>query len=155
MVTFQLNQNPSNPSNKPESAWTTVAGVHVGQTRADHRVAWHLVALASKSLQGRVVTVRELKRKKVFLGRCDVARGQAGLIFVNLYIDKCQVLVSRQFVDGLCCLFSTGCLLCVIFSDIDEIDLFRYLKIFGLDFKLVFVGVIFLHRFIFKVGWQM
>ena len=53
-------------SNKPESAWTTVAGVHVGQTRADHRVAWHLVALASKSLQGRVVTVRELKRKKVF-----------------------------------------------------------------------------------------
>ena len=66
MFTFQLNQNPSNPSNKPESAWTTVAGVHVGQTRADHRVAGHLVALASKSLQGRVVTVRELKRKKVF-----------------------------------------------------------------------------------------
>ena len=66
MVTFQLNQNPSNPSIKPESAWTTVAGVHVGQPGADHRVAWHLVALASKSLQGRVVTVRELKRKKVF-----------------------------------------------------------------------------------------
>ena len=60
-------QNPSK-SNKPESAWTTVAGVHVGQPRADHRVAWHLVALASKSLQGRVVTVRELKRKKVFQG---------------------------------------------------------------------------------------
>ena len=53
-------------SNKPESAWTTVAGVHVGQPGADHRVAGHLVALASKSLQGRVVTVRELKRKKVF-----------------------------------------------------------------------------------------
>ena len=65
MFTFQLNQNPSK-SNKPESAWTTVAGVHVGQPGADHRVAWHLVALASKSLQGRVVTVRELKRKKVF-----------------------------------------------------------------------------------------
>ena len=65
MVIFQLNQNKSK-SIKPESAWTTVAGVHVGQPRADHRVAWHLVALASKSLQGRVVTVRELKRKKVF-----------------------------------------------------------------------------------------
>ena len=59
-------------------------------------------------------------------------------IFTNIR-SLCQDNLWRDYVA----FFSTGCLLCVIFSDIDEIDLFRYLKIFGLDFKLVFVGVIF------------
>ena len=51
----------------PESAWGAVAPVHVGQAGADHGVGRHLTSLTSQSLQGRVVTVGELKKEeKVF-----------------------------------------------------------------------------------------
>ena len=67
----------SHKKSLPESAWGAVSSVHVGKARADHRMAGHLTSLAAQSLQGRVVTVGELKKeKKVF--RAVLAGAQAG-----------------------------------------------------------------------------
>ena len=69
----------------PESAWGAVSPVHVGQAGADHRVGRHLTSLTSQSLQGRVVTVGELKKEeKFFRPVLDAAAGaKAGFIFVT------------------------------------------------------------------------
>ena len=51
----------------PEGAWGAVSSIHIGKAWADHRMTRHLTSLTSQSLQGRVVTVGELKKeKKVF-----------------------------------------------------------------------------------------
>ena len=84
----------------PESAWGAVSSVHVGKARADHRMTGHLTSLAAQSLQGRVVTVGELKKeKKVFRAVL--------LVLLKLDLDICcnQVKPNKQSQIIYFCLF--------------------------------------------------